>query len=314
MLIPHGWQTALAMVLLAGAIDVVFGEPPARVHPVVWMGGLIRALESRRPLRSPPLEFVYGVLIVLVVALLCGAAGLLLVLVLSWLPWFLALPLGAAVLKTAFSLRGLVVAANDVRRALTTDLEDARCSLAALVSRNRELDPPGIISATVESLAENLVDSVVSPLLYFAVFGLPGALVYRSVNTMDAMLGYRGDYEYVGKAAARCDDVLNWVPARLTGLLLVALASVRGTARIAWNTLRSQRRLSSSPNKLWTIAPMAGALRVRLCRPGSYAVGQPVRPLTASVISEAAGMVWAGGGIAIAGSAAIAALVAWGVW
>ena len=314
MLAPHGWEMALAMVLLAGVIDVALGEPPPRLHPVVWMGRLIGALEARRPSRRPRLELAYGVLIVLVVIAVCGASGLLLVLVLNWLPWFFALPLGAAVLKTTFSLRGLVAAASEVRRALATDLDEARAGLAALVSRDRELDPPSVVSATVESLAENLVDSVVSPLLYFALFGLPGALVYRSVNTMDAMIGYRGEYEYVGKVAARCDDVLNWVPARLTGLLLVALASLRGTARSAWNALRSQRHLSSSPNKLWTIAPMAGALRVRLCRPGSYAVGQPVRPLTTGVIGEAAAMVWAGGGIAIAVSAVLAAAVAWSVW
>ncbi len=201
-----------------------------------------------------------------------------------------------------------------MRRALASDLGQARASLVALVSRDRELDAPHIVSATVESLAENLVDSVVSPLFYFALFGLPGALVYRSVNTMDAMIGYRGEYEYVGKAAARCDDVLNWVPARLTGLLLVALASVRGTANTAWAALMGQRHFSASPNKLWTIAPMAGALRVRLSRPGFYAVGRAERPLTAGVIAEATAVVWAGGGIVIAAAAGFAALVAWGVW
>ncbi len=314
MLAPYDWPMALAMVLLAGVLDVAFGEPPARLHPVVWLGRLIGAIEARRPHCRPRQELAYGVLIVVVVVSVSVAAGLLLVVVMRWLPWFFALPLGAVILKTTFSLRGLVAAANEVRRALVGDLDAARASLVALVSRDRELDSPGIVSATVESLAENLVDSVVSPLLYFALFGLPGALAYRAVNTMDAMIGYRGEYEFVGKAAARSDDVLNWIPARLTGLLLVALASVRGTARIAWTTLRSQRHLSDSPNKLWTIAPMAGALRVRLCRPGSYAVGQPVRPLTTAVIGEAAALVWAGGGIVISAAAALSAFVAWAVW
>lgn len=314
ILVPHSWPLALATVLLAGALDVVLGEPPPSLHPVVWMGRLIGALEARRPRGRSWAELAYGVLIVLVVTGACAAIGLALVVVLQWLPWWLALPLGAAVLKTTFSLRGLVAAANDVRRALATDLGRARAGLAALVSRDRELDPPHIVSATVESLAENLVDSVVSPLFYFALFGLPGALVYRSVNTMDAMIGYRGEYEHVGKAAARCDDALNWVPARLTGLLLVALAFFNGTAAAAWATLRSQRHLSTSPNKLWTIAPMAGALRVRLSRPGSYAVGRPERPLTGGVIAEAVAVVWAGGGIAIAVAAGFAALVAWAVW
>lgn len=314
MLAPHGWPLALATVLLAGLIDVLFGEPPARLHPVVWMGRLIGALEKRRPHAAPRREFAYGVLIVAVLTSVCAAAGVLLAALLAWLPWYLALPVGAVVLKTTFSLRGLVGAGLDVRRALQTDLDKAREDLAALVSRDRELDPPGVVSATVESLAENLVDSVVSPLFFFALLGLPGALVYRAVNTMDAMIGYRGEYEYVGKAAARCDDVLNFVPARLTGLLLVALAAVRGTARAAWQTLRRQRHLSSSPNKLWTIAPMAGALGVQLQKAGVYAVGQPRRPLTAAIIGEAATLVWAGGAIAEVAAAGLAALVASQVW
>lgn len=313
-LAPHGWPLALAMVVLAAIIDVVFGEPPAAVHPVVWMGRLIRALELRRPRRRRWAELAYGVLIVVVLVVVSGAAGLALVALLGWLPWVLALPLGAVVLKTTFSLRGLVAAADDVRRALVRDLDQARTRLSALVSRDRDLDAPLIVSATVESLAENLVDSVVSPLLYFALFGLPGALIYRAVNTMDAMIGYRGEFEYAGKAAARCDDALNLVPARVTGLLVVALARFSGTADAAWESLSKQRHLSTSPNKLWTIAPMAGALRVRLSRPGSYAVGWPHRPLTAGVIGEAMAVVWVGGGIAIAAAAGLAALVAGVVW
>ena len=310
-LFPHGWPMALAMVLLAGVLDVVLGEPARALHPVVWMGRLVSALEARRPRGRPMAEFAYGVLIVGVLAMVCAGVGVALVVVLNWLPWWLGLPIGAAVLKTTFSLRGLVAAANDVRRALVGDLEAARNRLAVLVSRDRRLDPPLIVSATVESLAENLVDSVVAPLFYFSLFGLPGALVYRAVNTMDAMIGYRGDYEYLGKAAARCDDAANWLPARLTGLLLVALASLHGSARSAWLMLCAERHRCSSPNKLWTIAPMAGALRVRLIRLGSYEVGAAERPLTAGVITEAAALVWAGGGVAIAASAGLAALIAW---
>lgn len=310
-LFVHGWPAALIMVLLAAAIDVVVGEPPPRWHPVVWIGRLIGLLEGVRPRRQPWLELIYGLLIVALLVGLSGVAGLLVVLGLNWLPVWLAVPLGAALLSTTFSLRGLVRAAHDVRRALKGDLGLARERLLALVSRDRELDPPLIVSATVESLAENLVDSVVAPLFYFALAGLPGALVYRAVNTMDAMIGYRGEYEYVGKAAAVTDDAVNWLPARLTGLLLVVLAAARGSAAAAWQALRLQRHLSTSPNKLWTIAPMAGALRVQLVRSGSYAVGTPERPLTTQTINEAVMVVWIGGAVAIVAGAAFAALIAW---
>ena len=212
-------------------IDVALGEPPNALHPVVWMGRLIGALERRRPRSRPGAEFAYGVLIVLVTAGAAFAAGLVLTLVLDRLPWWLALPIGAYALKTTFSLRGLVRAGRDVQRALASDTDAARASLAALVSRSPDLDPPLIVSATIESLAENLTDSVVSPLLYYALFGLPGALAYRAVNTMDAMLGYRDEREYVGKAAARSDDAANWVPTRITGLLLVGRLGAQGHGR-----------------------------------------------------------------------------------
>jgi adenosylcobinamide-phosphate synthase len=243
----------------------------------------------------------------------CAAAGFAIVIVLVHLPWWLALPLGAVALKVTFSLRGLVAAGRHVQRALGTDTEAAREGLRALVSRHRDLEPPQIVSAAIESLAENLTDSVVAPLLFFALLGLPGALAYRAINTMDAMIGYHGEYEYLGKVAARADDVANFVPARLTGLLLTALAATRGSGAAAWTALRRQRRLSTSPNKLWTIAPMAGALGVRLEKPGMYAVGPGTRPLRAAIIGEAAVLVWAAGAIAIAAASLAALLADWWV-
>ena len=301
---------AAATVLLAGVIDAVFGEPPNAIHPVVWMGRLVTALERRRPRGRPRAELAYGALIVAVTAGVCAAAGLALVVALAHLPWWLALPMGAVALKVTFSLRGLVAAGRHVQRALDSDADAAREGLRALVSRDRDLSPPQIVSATIESLAENLTDSVVAPLLAFAVFGLPGALVYRALNTMDAMIGYHGELEYVGKVAARADDVANFIPARLTGVLLAALAATRGRGAAAWTALRRRHGLSTSPNKLWTIAPMAGALGVRLEKPGVYAVGPDTRPLRAAVIGEAAVLVWAAGAIAIVAAAGLAALLA----
>jgi len=314
LFVPHDWRLALVTVLLAGVIDVTLGEPPNALHPVVWMGRVIGALTARRPHGRPRAEFAYGVVIVVVTAGLAAAAGLLLTLGLSYLPWWAALPIGAWVLKTTFSLRGLVRAGRDVQRALASGTEAARTRLAALVSRSPDLDPPLIVSATVESLAENLTDSVVSPLLYFALFGLPGALAYRAVNTMDAMIGYRDEREYVGKAAARTDDVANWVPTRIAALLLVAAATLKRTARAAWTALRTQHRPEHGPNKTLAIATMAGALGVQLQKPGVYALGTATRPLTADVIGDAAWFVWVAGGATIAGAAGLAALLASMVW
>ena len=313
LFLPHDWRLALATVLLAAFFDVAVGEPPSALHPVVWMGRLIDALMGRRPRGRPRAEFVYGIFIVLVTAGLAAAAGLLLTVGLRYLPWWAALPIGAWVLKTAFSLRGLVRAGRDVQRALASDTTAARLRLAALVSRSPDLDPPLIVSATVESLAENLTDSVVSPLLYYVLLGLPGALAYRAINTMDAMIGYRDEREHVGKAAARSDDAANWVPTRITALLLVAVAGLRGTAGRAWWAFRTQHQPAFGPNKTLAIATMAGALGVQLQKPGAYALGPPDRALTADVIGDAARMVWIAGGVAVVSAAALAAALTWAV-
>ena len=145
---------ASATVLLAGVIDVAFGEPPNAVHPVVWMGRLIAALERRRPHGRPRAELAYGALIVVATTGVCAAAGIAVVAALAHLPWWLALPLGAATLKVTFSLRGLVAAGRHVQRTLDCDTDAAREGLRALVSRDRDLSPPQIVSAAIESLAE----------------------------------------------------------------------------------------------------------------------------------------------------------------
>ncbi len=299
---------AAATVMLAGLFDLLLGEPPTPVHPVAWIGGLIAALERRRPKDRPAAELAYGVLIVVVVCAVAGGVAWGVRVGLGYLPAWAGVLLGAYVLKTTFSLRGLAGAGRTVQRALEADTDAAREELKALVSRSRNLEPPQIVSATVESLAENLTDSVLSPLLAFALFGLPGAAVYRAINTMDAMIGYHGDYEYVGKVAARMDDVVNWIPARLAGVLLCAVAGVAGR-RGAVTALRRDRRGLESPNAAWTMAPMAGALRVQLEKVGHYRLGLPERALTPAIITEAIAFTWAAGWVYVLLSGVAAWLV-----
>ena len=165
-------------VLLAGLLDVSCGEPPNAIHPVAWLGKLIALLDRHAPGERSRAELAYGAGIVAVAVGLAVAAGLALCLAVARLPWWLAVPLGAIALKVDFSLRGLVGAGRNVQRHLDNDTGAAREGLRALVSRDRELSPPEVASAAIESLAENLSDSVVAPLLYFAVLGLPGAFAY----------------------------------------------------------------------------------------------------------------------------------------
>jgi len=160
--------------------------------------------------------------------------------------------------------------------------------MPALVSRDPgRLDEPMLVAATVESVAENTSDSFVAPLFWFLIFGVPGAVAYRMVNTCDAMIGYRGRYEYLGKFAARLDDVLNLIPARLTGLLMVAAAGVTGkNARGAWIIMLRDHRLTASPNAGWPMSATAGALGIRLEKTGYYQLGDPASSISVSAITD----------------------------
>ncbi len=187
--------------------------------------------------------------------------------------------LEAVALKMMFAVRGLARAAGEVRRALDRgDLDGARSAVGRhLVSRpTADLDPAQTASAAIESVAENVTDALVAPLLFYVVLGLPGAAGYRAINTADAMLGYReGVLEHFGKASARLDDALNWLPARLAAALLGITAPFgRGRVASAFSTAFRDHRRTASPNAGWTMAAMAGALGVVLEKRGDYRLGE----------------------------------------
>jgi adenosylcobinamide-phosphate synthase len=277
-------MAALCSLLLAFALDRWLGEPPVRWHPVVWMGRYLESAGQRIAPRTgesvrPAREFVLGLL-----AWAAGAALVLAVAVaLQWaldrLPLWAAVLLGAVALKPLLAWRMLAQETAAVEAALTESLQSGREQLARLVSRDvARLDESGVRESAIESLAENLNDSVVAPVFWFVLFGLPGAALYRFANTADAMWGYRGErggrvWEWAGKFAARCDDVLSWLPARLTALLIAAAR--RG---VAWAPLRCEARRTASPNSGWPMAAMALALAVRLGKPGVYTLNAQARP------------------------------------
>ena len=201
---------------------------------------------------------------------------------------YAGLVLEALALTCLLSVRGLVEAAREVARYLGGgDLAAARRAVGYhLVSRpTAELDEGHVASATIESVAENLTDSVIAPAFFFLVGGLAAAAMYRVVNTADAMFGYRlGPLEYFGKVAARLDDLLNLIPARLAGLSLVVGAGPAGeSTRGALACLWRDRRRTASPNAGWTMAAMAGALGVTLEKPGAYRLGAGALPISADI-------------------------------
>jgi adenosylcobinamide-phosphate synthase len=287
---------------LAVAWDLLLGEPPVWVHPVVGMGNLARALERRAPAEGDGRQLIYGAALALVPpALYALAIGR------GWRGLrerpILALAVGVPLLKSTFAIRELRRAGGRVRAPLAAgDLAAAREGLRSLVSRDvSALDAVLVAAAATESLAENLSDSIVAPFLYYALFGLPGAVAYRAINTLDAMIGYRGRYEWLGKAAARLDDLANLAPARLTaGLIIVAAAIAGEDVGAAWATLRRDAYVTASPNAGWPMAAMAGALGVELEKVGHYRLGASGAAVDAATIQRADRLVTlAAGGAAV---------------
>lgn len=287
---------SVPVFVLALVIDATVGELPARLHPVVWMGAVVRLLKRVAPSHGARRQLVAGAVIALAVPLLFAAP---VYLMLGWLSrWpYASAVFGGLVLTSTFALRELGRAGARVRVALAGgDIDRARYELRSLCSRDASALSEGeIAGAAVESLAENASDSFVAPLFYYALFGLPGAVFYRAVNTLDAMIGYHGRYEYLGKASARLDDLLNVVPARLTvGLLMLGGLFTGRPTRRGLAVMRRDGASTESPNAGRPMAMMAGLLGVCLEKPDHYALGDPTEPIQASHIGEAWRLVAAG--------------------
>lgn len=283
----------LLILLLALAFDLALGEPPNIIHPVAWMGRVASFLEKGSVNRSRSFQFFYGAGIALFNIVLFAVPTYFILFYLEGLSSIAYVIVGAILFKFTFSLKGLRRAALRVKRLLLEGkLGEARFELRALVSRDTQnLTKPLLVSATLESVAENTSDSFVAPLFYFLLFGIPGAMAYRVVNTLDAVIGYHGKYEYLGKFASRLDDVLNFIPARLTAMLLVSAAFLsRRYGRASWQVARSQHARTESPNAGWPMAAMAGALNVQLEKVGHYKLGGSSTPDAPETIDASLGL------------------------
>lgn len=267
----------LFILLLALILDLAFGELPNVIHPVAWIGKVASYLKKRYKNLSPSVQFVYGAGMVLFTIALFTLPVYFLLFYLKSFNLVIYVVVGAILFKFAFSWRELRQAALRVKRFLMDDkLNEARFELRALVSRDtRNLSKALLISASVESVAENTSDSFVAPIFYFLLFGVPGAVAYRVVNTLDAIIGYHGKYEYLGKFACWLDDVLNFIPARLTALLLVISAFLsRRDGRKSWQVTLREHHKTESLNAGWPMAAVAGALNVQLEKTGHHKLGK----------------------------------------
>ena len=310
----------LAVILVAILFDMLLGDPPNRFHPVAWMGNWIALGRRAAPRTGRFVPFLYGLLLIAGSVVVMSGIGYLLQVGCQKLPLVMNVVVQAAILKCAFSARSLSNAANRVFAALKVgNIVLGRLEVSYhLVSRDTsQLNEAQLAAATIESVAENSSDSVVAPLLFYSLAGLPGALVYRFVNTSDAMLGYRTmELEWLGKPAARLDDVLNWIPARFTAILILVSAlffkslrrrTVASGFRVWWR----DHSKTASPNAGHPMSAAAGVLGVELEKVGHYRLGEGQPLPSCNSIHESIQLLWAVTWLSLLPCVCVLVWVAW---
>ena len=263
--------------IIAFLVDTIIGDPNSRWHPVVLMGKFIGILEKRfyQKEDSDGKKFTLGAMLVLITLLVSYEAAAAVMLLSYRIPWSLgSAVVGGVLLSFTISPRSLARAGKGIYTLLILgELEEARRKVGWIVGRDTEnLDDSEIARAAVETIAENTVDGIIAPLFFFIIGGVPLAVLYRAANTMDSMIGYKNDkYLYFGRAAAKLDDALNYIPARITGVLFIFAACVLGFAyKNAYRVMLRDAEKHPSPNGGYAEATVAGALHVRLGGVNSY--------------------------------------------
>ncbi len=281
---------------LAILLDLKFGDPKNRYHPTAWMGNCIAKLAPIAKNQSRTVEKIGGVVIVSV------TAGIVLIMTLGIVYGFSLIPdhvisaavsvvVGGVLAKTTFAIRGMEIHARAVLDSLDAGrLDGARDSLSMIVKRDTsKLDRDHVISGVLESIGENTVDGITGPLFYYGLFGLPGAFVYRVINTADSMIGYKTDlFQNIGWFAAKCDTVINYIPSRLTGLvMIIAAALLQNNWKESYNTMVRDCRKTESPNAGYTMAALAGALGTKFEKIDHYQLGDREAPLSKQHVHSA---------------------------
>lgn len=280
------FQLNLFIIIIAIVIDVIFGELPAKIHPVVWMGKLIDLLKEHLiNYRSR----ISGIVLTFLTVMIFTLATYVLLYLLAF-NYVIYILISSVILSTTFAIKVLLSSAESMKNDINDNINKARQSMSYLVSRNTmELTEEDLVSATIETLTENITDSVIAPLFYAFIFGVLGAVVYRVINTLDAMVGYKTPEKIkIGWFPAKLDDILNFIPARITGLLVVtAAAFLRLNWRNAYKVMKRDARKPASPNSGFSMAAAAGALNIKLEKIGYYKIGNESSLLTADKITEA---------------------------
>tara|TARA_Y100000590_G_scaffold26512_1_gene29834 strand:- start:382 stop:1353 length:972 start_codon:yes stop_codon:yes gene_type:complete len=287
---------SILIIGFAILLDILFGDPRNKFHPTAWIGNLIGLITTRTKNENVNIEKTGGILIVLIPVLI--SCLVLYVLEFSienitteFITLIVSVIIGMILFKMTISIRGMEKHALSVLDAVeNNDLIQARKNLAMIVKRNtKDLDKKHILSGTLESLSENIVDGITGPMFYFALFGLPGAFVYRIVNTVDSMVGYKTQmFKNLGWFGANCDNVLNYIPSRLTGLTMVVSAMLLGQDwKNCYEIFKQDGKKTESPNSGYPMAALAGALGTKLEKIEHYSLGLGKQEITSKNVKDA---------------------------
>lgn len=286
----------IVIVAFALGMDFVFGDPKNKYHPTAWIGTLIAKLTPLAKNQNMYVEKLGGIFVVVITVgvvvtlLLILDAGISL-LTTDWVTIVVSGVVVVILLKTTIAIHGMEKHAKAVLESLDqNNLDIARTNLSMIVKRNtKNLDKNHIISGVLESISENTVDGITGPLFYFALFGLPGAFAYRVINTVDSMIGYKTDiFKNVGWFGATCDTILNYIPSRLTGLVMIISAAIlQNNWKESYKIMIRDGKKTESPNAGYPMAALAGALETKFEKINHYKLGNGEIILTTEHVNSA---------------------------
>ncbi|MDO5851518.1 MAG: cobalamin biosynthesis protein [Methanobacteriaceae archaeon] len=278
-------MTTFLIILIAILLDLTIGELPNKIHPVVLIGNMITFLKNHLTSNNRFTGMLIALITVFTTVIITG-----IILTIADLNIISSIIIGSIIFSTTFSIKFLITSVEKIQKDLSTNLDAARKSVSYLVSRDtKDLTEAEITSATIETLTENITDSIISPILYGFIFNIPFAMMFRVINTLDAMLGYKTkELINIGYFSARLDDVLNYIPARIAGLYVVFAAfCLRYDWKKSYKMLRRDARKTPSPNSGYPMAATAGALNIMLVKKDVYKLGDKRNKLTSKQISKA---------------------------
>ena len=273
---------SILVVFFALVLDFAVGDPRNKFHPTAWLGSLIAKLTPHTKNSSENLEKLGGIFIILISSGIVASLMIFLdigikLITVDYIYIIISVIVGGVLLKTTIAIKGMEKHALAVVTALEqNNISSARDNLSMIVKRNtKNLDKNHVFSGVLESISENTVDGITGPLFYFALFGLPGAFVYRVINTADSMIGYKTDiFKNVGWFGANCDKILNYIPSRLTGFIMILSAMILGNNwRKSYEIMIRDGRKTKSPNAGYPMAAIAGALGAKFEKIDHYSLG-----------------------------------------